>query len=66
MAFIIVKEVSGVLGEQILIYPSRNGDEIYSYSTLIEAQQKVNEIKNYPIYSDCVLQIIEDTSWNLI
>ena len=65
MAFIIIKEVSGILSEQILIYPPREGDKIYSYTTLIEAQQKMNEIQNYPIYSDCILKIIEDTEWNL-
>ncbi len=65
MAFIIIKEVSGAPGEQILIYPPREGDEIYDYPTLIEAQQKLNQIQGYPIYSDCVLGIIEDTEWNL-
>lgn len=63
MAFIIVKNVSGIIGEQILIYPFREGDQIYSYSTIEDAQQKLNEIQNYPIYSDCVLQIIEDNDW---
>jgi hypothetical protein len=66
MAFIIVKNISGIVSEQILIYPPREGDKIYSYLTFTEAQQKLNEIKNYSIYSDCVLQIIEDSEWNLI
>jgi hypothetical protein len=65
MAYIIVKNVSGIIGEQILIYPNREGDQIYSYSTMEETQQKLNEIKNNPIYSDCVLQIIEDNDWYL-
>ena len=65
MAYIIVKNVSGVDGQEILIYPHREGDQIYSYSTMEEAQQKLNEIQNYPIYSDCVLQIIEDNDWYL-
>ena len=65
MAYIIVKNVSGIIGEQILIYPPREGDQIYSYSTMEEAQQKLNEIQNESIYSDCDLQIIEDNDWNL-
>lgn len=63
MAYLIVKNVSGVVGEQILIYPPREGDEIFDYLTLTEAQQKLNEIQNNPIYSDCTLQIIEDQDW---
>jgi hypothetical protein len=65
MAYIIVKNVSGIIGEQILIYPPREGDQIYSYSTMVEAQQKLNEIQNNPIYNDCILQIIEDNDWVL-
>jgi hypothetical protein len=65
MAYIIVKNVSGIIGEQILIYPPREGDQIYSYSTMEEAQQKLNEIQNNPIYNDCILQIIEDNDWVL-
>jgi hypothetical protein len=65
MAYIIVKNVSGIIGEQILIYPPREGDQIYSYSTMEEAQQKLNEIQNNPIYNDCLLQIIEDNDWVL-
>jgi hypothetical protein len=65
MAYIIVKNVSGIIGEQILIYPFREGDQIYSYSTMVSAQQKLNEIQNESIYSDCDLQIIEDNDWNL-
>jgi hypothetical protein len=65
MAYIIVKNVSGIIGEQILIYPHREGDQIYSYSTMVSAQQKLNEIQNESIYSDCDLQIIEDNDWNL-
>ena len=56
----IIKKVSDINGDQILIYPSREGDEIYCYSTLIEAQQKLNQIQDFPIYSDCVLEIIEN------
>jgi macrodomain Ter protein organizer (MatP/YcbG family) len=63
MAYIIVKNVSGADGQEILIYPHREGDQIYSYSTMEETQQKLNEIQNNPIYSDCVLQIIEDNDW---
>lgn len=63
MAYLIVKNVSGVVGEQILIYPPREGDEIFDFPTLIEAQEKLNEIQNNPIYSDCTLQIIEDEDW---
>jgi hypothetical protein len=51
MAYIIVKNVSGIIGEQILIYPFREGDQIYSYSTMVSAQQKLNEIQNESIYS---------------
>lgn len=65
MAYLIVKNVSGVVGEQILIYPPREGDEIFDFPTLIEAQEKLNEIQNNPIYSDCTLQIIEDQDWLL-
>ena len=65
MAFLITKKVSGVPGEQILIYPSREGDEIYDYATLAEAQQKLNQIQGYLIYSDCVLEIIENVEWTL-
>ena len=57
--YLIVKIVSGSIGEQILIYPSRPGDEIYDFSTLQQAEIKVSEIQNLPIYSDCQLQIIE-------
>ena len=56
----IIKKVSGINSDQILIYPPREGDEIYDYSTLIEAQQKLTQIQNFPIYSDCVLEIIEN------
>lgn len=63
MAYLIVKNVSGVIGEQILIYPPREGDEIFDFLTLTEAQEKLNEIQNNPIYSDCILQIIEDIDW---
>lgn len=63
MAYLIVKNVSGVIGEQILIYPSREGDEIFDFLTLTEAEQKLSEIQNNPIYSDCTLQIIEDRDW---
>ena len=65
MAYIIVKNVSGIIGEQILIYPHREGDQIYSYTTMEESQQKLNEIQNETIYSDCTLQIIEDNDWYL-
>jgi hypothetical protein len=65
MAYIIVKNVSGIIGEQILIYPHREGDQIYSYSTMIDAEQKLNEIQNDPIYNDCILEIIEDNDWDL-
>jgi hypothetical protein len=65
MAYIIVKNVSGVTGQEILIYPHRDGDQIYSYSTMEEAQQKMNEIQNKAIYSDCTLQIIVDNDWYL-
>ncbi len=65
MAFLIIKKVSSIPGEQILIYPPREGDEIYDYATLAEAQQKMNQIQSYPIYSDCVLEIIEDIEWTL-
>ncbi len=58
--YLIVKIVSGSIGEQILIYPPRPGDEIYDFSTLQQAEIKVSEIQNLPIYSDCQLQIIED------
>jgi hypothetical protein len=63
MAYLIVKNVSGVIGEQILIYPPREGDEIFDFLTLTEAQEKLNEIQINPIYSDCILQIIEDIDW---
>lgn len=63
MAFLITKIIPGTPGEQILIYPPREGDEIYDFSTRAEAEQKINEIQNYPIYSDCTLQIIEDAEW---
>ena len=59
--YLIVKIVSGSIGEQILIYPPRPGDEIYDFLTLQQAEIKVSEIQNLPIYSDCQLQIIEDT-----
>jgi hypothetical protein len=62
MEYIIVKNVSGVIGHQILIYPNREGDQIYCYSTLLETQQKLNEIQNEPIYSDCMLEIIADNT----
>jgi hypothetical protein len=65
MAYLIVKNVSGVIGEQILIYPPREGDEIFDFLTLTEAQEKLNEIQINPIYSDCILQIIEDIDWLL-
>ena len=58
--YLIVKIVSGSIGEQILIYPPRPGDEIYDFLTLQQAEIKVSEIQNLPIYSDCQLQIIED------
>lgn len=60
MSFLIVKTVSGVSGEQILIYPPREGDQIYEYPTLAEAQQKISQIQGYPIYSDCSLEAIQD------
>ncbi len=61
MPYLITKIVSGLIGEQILIYPPRPGDEIYEFSTLQQAEIKVSEIQNMSIYSDCQLQIIEDT-----
>ena len=61
MAFLIIKIIPGTPGEQILIYPPRPGDEIYEFSTLQQAEIKVSEIQNMPIYSDCQLQIIENT-----
>jgi hypothetical protein len=63
MAFLIIKKVTGVIGEQILIYPAREGDEIFYFMKLTDAEQKLNEIKGNAIYSDCVLQIIEDFEW---
>ena len=65
MAFLITKKVNGTDGEQILIYPTREGDEIYDYETLIKAQQKLSSIQDLPIYEDCILEIIENEEWIL-
>jgi len=62
MYYTIVKIVNDTLGEQILIYPDRENDQIYSFDNLLEAQQKLNNLQNNPIYSDCTLKIIETTS----
>jgi hypothetical protein len=65
MAYMITKKVSGTDGEQILIYPTRESDEIYDYKTLTEAQQKLSLIQDLPIYADCILEIIENEEWIL-
>jgi hypothetical protein len=60
MPFLITKTDSLSTGKQILLYPPREGDEIFEFSTLQEAESKLNEIIGWPIYSDCTLEIIED------
>jgi hypothetical protein len=60
MEYTVVKIVNNIKGEQILIYPERQGDKIYSYDNLLEAEECINNIKNYPIYSDCELTVCID------
>lgn len=60
MPYLIVKTDSTSAGKQILLYPPREGDEIFEFSTLQEAETKKIEIQGLAIYSDCILEIIED------
>lgn len=60
MPFLITKTDSLSPGKQILLYPPREGDEIFEFSTLQEAESKLSEIGGWSIYSDCTLEIIED------
>jgi len=60
MPYLIVKKTLENPGEQILLFPPREGDQIYEFPTLEQAQSKIGEISSLPIYSDCILEIIED------
>jgi hypothetical protein len=62
MKFLIVKIVNDFPGEQIKIYPEREGDYIVEYNNLVDAELWIQNNKNNPIYSDCTLKILEDNN----
>ena len=53
----IIKKLKNSITEYILLYPLMEDDEIYEYSTIEEAQEKLDEIKNLSIYNDVDLLI---------
>lgn len=55
----IIKKRNRYFGEQIILHPFLNGDEIYEFDTIEECQSKIDEIQNWEMYSDVELSIKE-------
>ena len=51
----IIKKRNKYFGEQITLHPFLNGDEIYEFDTIEECETKINEIKDWEMYSDVIL-----------
>jgi hypothetical protein len=57
--FRIIKKYPGSNVEYILLFPEIENDKIYEFDTLLEAQEKLEEIKNLEIYKNIILEINE-------
>jgi hypothetical protein len=55
----IIKKRNKHFGEQIILHPFLNGDEIYEFDTIEECETKIEEIRNWEMYSDVILSIKE-------
>lgn len=55
----IVKKIAGSDAQYISLHPYVNNDETYEFDTIEEAQNKLKEIKEWSIYKDIELIIME-------
>jgi hypothetical protein len=59
--YLITKIKVNNVGQEILLYPPTQGDEIYEYFTYEEATENIEKLKQLKIYKDIELIIIETT-----
>ena len=60
MNYVVVKEtLAHPTWQQIQIYPPREGDNIDSFSSRVEAELWIQNNINNPIYSDCIFEVLE-------
>jgi hypothetical protein len=55
----IIKKYPNVIGDFILLHPTVENDEIYEFDSIEEAQNKLEEIKEWLIYENIELIIVE-------
>lgn len=55
----IIKKRKGQNGYQLLIHPFVDGDRIYEFKTLQEANNVLKEISSLQIYNDINLSIVK-------
>lgn len=54
----IVKKIAGSDAQYISLHPYVNNDETYEFDTIEEAQNKLEEIKEWSIYKNIQLLIV--------
>jgi hypothetical protein len=55
----IIKKIHNTIGDFILLHPTVENDEIYEFDSIEEAQNKLEEIKEWSIYENIELIIVE-------